>query len=98
MPYLDKEGSPLTKEDWQAKIRDPDYCRVRFTRRGTHLITTTWLGFYWGSNKKIFLVEFDKLWRSGVDSFEHREPISCCWCETLAEAIEKHKKYEGEAK
>ncbi len=41
---FDRDGQPLTIEQWCQLLTDDDYRRVAFTRVGLHEVSTVWLG------------------------------------------------------
>lgn len=42
--YIGRDGSPLTRVDWQAKRADPTYCTVRQYDNGVVQVTLKWSG------------------------------------------------------
>lgn len=44
MRYFDKDGEPMTRENWEAAIRSPTYDKVAKDSYGNTSVTTSWIG------------------------------------------------------
>jgi hypothetical protein len=42
--YFDREGFPMSLEDWATRFQDHDYKIVKQERSGKYLVSTVWVG------------------------------------------------------
>jgi hypothetical protein len=67
--YYDREGNPITTEEWMSLREDQPYRRVEFTEVGDHHVSTVWLGLdhnFGGGEPLIFetmVFHKDKGWK-----------------------------------
>lgn len=56
MDYYDKNGSPITMEQWERSFDDPRFKRVGFDSNDKYEVSTVWLGLNhsWGGEIQIF--------------------------------------------
>lgn len=98
--FTDKEGRPLSLEDWQTKIRDVQYCKPVWSERGIDWeIEAAWIGVYSSTLEKEprpFIVQQWRLEKK-VSESPNRPAIETTarveikdreprWCKTAEEA------------
>jgi hypothetical protein len=42
--FYDKDGTPLTLEQWGEKHHDRQYCQIGFDEFGVYAVSTVWIG------------------------------------------------------
>lgn len=55
MTYYDRQGKPITMQQWCALINDPTYQTVKHSRGVGKMVSTIWLGLDhgWGSGQPV---------------------------------------------
>jgi hypothetical protein len=68
--YYDREGNPITTEEWMSLREHQPYKRVEFTNLDDHCVSTVWLGLdhnFGGDERQIFetmVFHKDKGWEA----------------------------------
>lgn len=96
--YYGRDGRPITREFWEAKLRDPLYCQVERTFLKGWMVATTWVGWQSVSERVplIFLVERFLILRKGKE-VKYESAGNDMWCERQEHAAVAHKKLVRES-
>ena len=83
--YYDRQGQPVTQDEWWRAFEDPEYQRVALYEEGGYVVSTVWLGLDHSFGEDSPPLIFETLVLRGYDGEELMYR-----CSTEDEAYEQH--------
>jgi hypothetical protein len=54
--YFDRDGKPMSQQDWSTRFHDLDYKRVAVHERGDEMVSTVWVGMDMGFTRGLPII------------------------------------------
>lgn len=92
MNFYNKEGQPITLEDFRRLFADTAYKRIGLTEFSAHIVSTVWLGANHNFDTNSPPLIFETMVFKREKNKKDLEVIHCSRSPTQKEAMEQHEK------